>query len=442
MRGTHAAPRRGHHAAPLHIHWRWVAVASVALALCIAGVAYAATYGSTSYPVTVTMTDSLGKQLGKTTIRIPIPAIETTVTATPLPAPTVTATVTATPEPAPTVTVTATPLPAPTVTVTATPLPAPTVTVTATVTATPTPTETATPTPTPTVTPTASPSPTPSPSGSTSPGVTLNNVHDQVWDGVTFMGSGNGWGDMSGLVLITGASYNLTFRNCTFATNQDGVGNGVKIFDTGAGIHDISFESCTFRYQPRMGFEVNGRVQENGNKTGPAYQRIRLVNCTFDASAGEAISFDDDSAALPNRAGDCVISGCHIAGAGVGTKYAYGQTFEINGTHNVTVTNNWFGAGRDGMCNLQMRDTSPSEWVFSGNTWDATSVPAGVTRGTFGQFVGFSCYGGTFADTIINANPYWTWAYLSGCHDMDFRGCTISGTNRTPYQTGCSGNLF
>ena len=52
-----------------------------------------------------------------------------------------------------------------------------------------------------------------------------------------------------------------------------------------------------------------------------------------------------------------MISGNLVKGAGVGTRYKYGKVFEINGTHNMTVTGNTFYAGRDGILNLQMRDT-------------------------------------------------------------------------------------
>ena len=129
-------------------------------------------------------------------------------------------------------------------------------------------------------------------------------------------------------------------------------------------MHDITFKNCTFKYQPRMGFECIGR--EAGSATG--YRRIDLIDCTFEASAGEAISYDDEN----GTAGHCKVSGNLVKGAGVGSKYQYGKVFEINGTHDMTVTGNTFYAGRDGILNFQMRDTRACGWVFSDNVVDAT----------------------------------------------------------------------
>ena len=193
----------------------------------------------------------------------------------------------------------------------------------------------------------------------TSGPLNLNDAHDLVYENVDFEGRGSGYGDDSGLIHITGASYNITFRNCTIGTNQDGVGNGVKLLDSGRGMHDITFENCTFKYQPRMGIEVNGRADPSeGGTGGKSYYNVNVRNCTFEASAGEAISYDDNTAGKANRAGLCTVSGNLVKGAGVGTTYQYGQVFEINGNHDMVVTGNTFYAGRDGILNFQMHDTN------------------------------------------------------------------------------------
>ena len=253
-----------------------------------------------------------------------------------------------------------------------------------------------------------------------------------------------GYGDDSGLIHITGASYNITFRNCTIGTNQDGVGNGVKLLDSGRGMHDITFESCTFKYQPRMGIEVNGRADPSeGGTGGKSYYNVNVRNCTFEASAGEAISYDDNTAGKANRAGLCTVSGNLVKGAGVGTTYQYGQVFEINGNHDMVVTGNTFYAGRDGILNLQMHDTNSCGWVFSNNVVDATRVPAGVTVTSNAQPVcAFNVYGGTFPGNTITNKDSWNVSYISGCHDMDWRTTNWLGPNNVPYQTGSSGNLF
>jgi len=187
----------------------------------------------------------------------------------------------------------------------------------------------------------------------------LEDAHDLEYDNVVFSGSGSGEGDDSGLIYITGASHDITFRDCVIKTNQDGVGNGVKILDTGRGMHDITFEDCTFEYQPRMGFEVNGRAHPSeGGTGGRSYYNVNLIDCTFEASAGEAISYDDSTEGRAGRAGRCTVSGNLVKGAGVGTRYEFGKVFEINGNHDMVVTGNTFYAGRDGILNLHMRDAS------------------------------------------------------------------------------------
>jgi hypothetical protein len=264
----------------------------------------------------------------------------------------------------------------------------------------------------------------------------LDGAHDLIFYGVTFRGAGSGWGDASAVIYIQGATHDITFKDCTVETNQDGAGNGVKIVDTGKELHDITFDRCTFKYQPRMAFECIGR--EKPGATG--YQRVDIKNCTFEASAGEAISYDDGHG---GTAGDCVVSGNTVKGAGVGTRYRYGQVFEINGTRNMTVRDNFFGAGRDGIMNLQGRDSRPVHWTFSGNVIDGTSVVDGVQP--HNQL--FACTnvrgGATFSDRIVNGAAYATgeWGYFRNCDGMDFSASTVSGAQRVPstsYRRQCT----
>ena len=309
--------------------------------------------------------------------------------------------------------------------------PTPTPTVTPTPTPTPTPTVTPTPTPTPTVTPTPTPTPTSGP-------LRLDNVHDVLYENVTFRGSGTGSAEDSAVVYIVHASYNITFRNCVFETNGDGVGNGVTINDTGWGIHDVTFDHCHFDYQPRMGFECISRRFDRGAGNYPGYLRINLINCTFDAQGSEAISYDDDDPAhtyngQPQGAGYCTISGNVVRGAGINSAYSWRRSFEINKTRNMTVTNNWFGPGVDGITNLRCNTdyTSSMNWTFSGNTWDATAFLPGVTYKAGAQlwYMANVQGGVTVADTMLQGSPYSTgsWGYLDSVNGADFSGSTIQG---------------
>jgi hypothetical protein len=259
----------------------------------------------------------------------------------------------------------------------------------------------------------------------------LHNAHNRVYTGYAFQGRGDGHGDTSGLIRITGSSHDLMFRNCVIDTNQDGAGNGVKIIDTGAGMHDITFRNCTFRYQPRMGFECIGR--EAGSRTG--YRRVNLVDCTFQPSAGEAISYDDNN----GTAGGCRVSGNLVQGAGVGDRYQYGKVFEINGTHDMTVTGNKFGAGRDGILNLQMHDSRACGWVFNNNVVDARKIVKGIKVSSQAQPVcAEGVHGGRFARNRVINRDSWNIGYFSDCHGMDWRSTSWTGPNHVPYRTGCS----
>ncbi len=265
--------------------------------------------------------------------------------------------------------------------------------------------------------------------------LSLHNVHNRLYKNLVFQGSGNGSGDSSGVIRISGRSHDITFRNCVIGTNQDGVGNGVKIVDSGAGMHDITFENCTFRYQPRMGFECIGR--EVGSRTG--YRRVNLIGCTFQASAGQAISYDDNN----GTAGRCRVSGNLVMGGGVGTKDRYGMVFEINGTHRMTVTGNTFWAGRDGILNLQMHDSRPCGWVFKNNIVDARKVAKRIHVHDKAQPIcATHIQGGTFSGNRIVNLDSWNIAYFSACHNMDWRTSKWLGPAHVPYETECSGNRF
>jgi hypothetical protein len=265
----------------------------------------------------------------------------------------------------------------------------------------------------------------------------LYDAHDILYENLSFQGVGVSSGDDGGLIRMNNYNdgtvlYNITFRNCIIGTNtSDPGGNGVKIVDFGEGnVHDILFDHCHFELQPRMGFECIGRSTENG-RGGQGYLRVDITNCTFDASAGEAISYDGNPGDL---SGYCTVHNNIVEGAGTASPYYdYGKVFEINGPQNMTVTDNFFGCGRDGIANLQGRNATDENWTFSGNTWDNSHVPAGVTPGDAVPFYAINVIGGvTFTgDTIINTSAGWTWGYFDNCHGMDFTGSTVDGVNAT-----------
>jgi hypothetical protein len=270
----------------------------------------------------------------------------------------------------------------------------------------------------------------------------LTDAHDLVFEGLDFEGRGSGYGDVSGIILIQGASHNITFRDCIIGTNRDGVGNGVKIIDFGHGMHDITFINCTFKYQPKMGFECIGRSNPaEGGTGGPGYRRINILGCTFKAGAGQAISYDDNYSAV-NPAGDCLVANNRIEGGGVGSSYQYGSVIENNGVHDMTWKNNYFGAGRDSIVNINGRDNEPLDMVSTGNVFDATYVAKGISPRNQIMVIHNVRGGVRFADRIINDPGHYsgTWAYLSNCTGIDFGRSTVENITGAPWHIYGNGN--
>ncbi len=287
------------------------------------------------------------------------------VTPPPTPTPTPTPTATATPAPTPTATATPTPKPTPTATVTPTPTP------TATVTPTPKPTPTATVTPTPTPTPTVTATPTPTPTSTAPPvpaGWTL--VQNQTINNLSTNGLANryyykctftGGTSTTAVLSFQGTSHNLTFDSCTVATG--GGWNGVTINDASGRIHDITFRSCLFKSQKRMGFECTSRPTTATTQ----YENVNILDSTFEPQGNEAVSYDGGYAA-----GYSTFSGNTIQGAGNDPAQEFAAGFEINGASHMTVTGNRIYQCRGPQLNLQMHVTTDCGWVFSNNVLDAS----------------------------------------------------------------------
>ena len=373
----------------------------------------------------------------------PTPAPTPTTTPTPIPAPTVTPTPapapTVTPTPAPAPTLTPTPAPAPTVT--PTPAPAPTVT--------PTPTPTVTPTPTPTVTPTPTPTPTPAPSDPGVPAgwtvvsnktlttyVVPSGTQNVVYENCTFTGGVANAGDYSGVLTLTNPCHDIIFRDCIIMPGPADA-NGVKIVDQGHTIYNVKFERCTFKTQPRMGFECISR-----GSSSAGYQRIDLVDCTFEVQGSEIVSYDG-----PAAAGNCLVSGNTLKGGGM--RYnsgGMGGGLEINGPTKMTVVRNRIYACSNNLLNLQMSQddgyTGDCGWVVTDNLIDA-SISSGPQSVGSDVISGINVRGGVFARNTVKSGPETGKCIaLSGCRNMDWRTTTFIGDNEPWEEGGCSGNLF
>jgi hypothetical protein len=271
--------------------------------------------------------------------------------------------------------------------------------------------------------------------------VLASGTHDVLYENVSFTGGGDGNPDSSGVIEIPGTAYRITFRNCVIASNTDGAGNGVKIVDRGGTVHDITFEGCHFMSQPRMGFEC---INRPGTRNA-GYRAVNLINCTFEPQGAEAISYDDDSA---GKAGNSLIQGCTVKGAGLNPDYPWGQGMEINGPTNMTVRNNRFYACRGDIWNLRMQVDSPCGWEFSDNVIDAATKYQSVPMDSdAGCIAASNITGGVFArNSVTSSAPGGGVTWLNDCHDMDWRTTTWydarGSVYSTPFQVDCSGNMF
>ena len=172
---------------------------------------------------------------------------------------------------------------------------------------------------------------------------------------------------------------------------------------------------------------MNGRAIENG-VGGPA-TCTSTSPCTFDASAGEAIALDSN---IGDKSGNCMVSGNVVQGAGVGTQYQYGQVFEINGTHNVTVTGDTFAPVRRHAQSPDARHVRHRLGLLEQRR-RRDQVPAGVTVTNIAEpVVAFNVYGGTFAGNTVTNQDSWNVAYISGCHNMDWRTTRWLGPSNVP----------
>jgi hypothetical protein len=335
--------------------------------------------------------------------------------------------------------------PTPAVSPTPTVIPSPTVTPSTAV--TPTSTPTVTPTITPTITPTVTPTVSPTAPGSPSvpAGYTLvqnQTINNLVTNGLTnryyYKCTFTGGGPATAVLSFTGITSNVIFDSCTIATG--GGWNGVSINDAYGQIHDVTFKSCLFKAQTRMGFECTSRPTTAATQ----YQRIDITGSTFEPMGNEAVSYDGGAAA-----GNCTFSGNTIQGAGNLPSQEWGNGFEINGPSNFTVTNNTIWQCRNFAFNFQRHTTAACGWVVSNNVLDASHHAQSTAQSpTAQQVLALDVYGGTFAgNTVVSAAPGGSVAYLSGSHDMNWKTTTwrdASGRSgyATPTQVNCSGNAF
>ncbi len=151
-------------------------------------------------------------------------------------------------------------------------------------------------------------------------------------------------GDQAGVLTLGRAAknYNLTFRNCKFKRNQ-GAGsggsgwggvNGVKSI---YGVHDITFENCTFEEFSRFSIEV----WSNDERANRPYN-FAVLDSVFEPAGSQCISWSGGRNPLYS-----IVDGCRFKGYGADPTRAWGACLEFAGSHHIVTRNSeiWTGSG-------------------------------------------------------------------------------------------------
>jgi hypothetical protein len=221
---------------------------------------------------------------------------------------------------------------------------------------------------------------------------------------LTFVGGGGmRSGEDQGVIRFSAgrSASHIRFLRCTIGANSEN-GNGVSMVSSGqsaATYHDISWERCLFKGSPRMNLEVIQRPDGEGT-VDAGYRRLDLVDCTFEPSGSENVSFD-----AVGPAGDCTISGCVFYGAGWNTAYPYGQGIEFNGPTDMRFVGNTVYRCRGSMINHSSRLETIDRTVIRDNVFDATSSFIRARPGRDAQAIFFSgVSGAVFSGNTVRSS--------------------------------------
>jgi hypothetical protein len=248
-------------------------------------------------------------------------------------------------------------------------------------------------------------------------------------------------GDLAGVLTIgrTANNRNLTFRDCTFKRNF-GVGsgsawsgvNGVKAI---RGVHDITFDHCTFEEFSRFSLEV-----WSDDKPANRPYNLAVYDSVFEPAGGQCISWSGGH----NRI-DSIAAGCIFKGYGALEDGAGGACLEVAGSHHIVTRNCEIWTGNGEALNINsIKGRGPSYLYFRSVRihFDAAHLYQSRTPDVYSSLLG--CDGMTYSrwakchfdtgDATICANSMgytgesgspMGWA-LNNTHN-DFRTSTISG---------------
>jgi Pectate lyase superfamily protein len=277
------------------------------------------------------------------------------------------------------------------------------------------------------------------------PYVVPSRSHDVVYENCTFTGGGA----TTAVLTINQPCYNIVFRNCTIDASPY---NGVSINSYNGNIHDIRFEGCHFLSAARMGFEVTNRP----DAATAGWKHIDLIDCVFEPSGSEAVSYDGDGGS-----GNSLIKNVVIKGAGNGpgnpfwnSAWTWRQAFEINGPTNMTMDHLTVYLSYGATLNLNGPPTGDCGWKFINCNFDMSqsyltcSPLVGYDSTGYGPPILFpnNMRHAVFANCTFNTgtNVRGRIADLvSSNGNNDFSTCTFTGNDHVKVrERGSTGNTW
>lgn len=239
---------------------------------------------------------------------------------------------------------------------------------------------------------------------------------------VTFVGGGSMTSGAEQGVIRFGdgrSASHITFRDCVIGANSAD-GNGVSIVDngwSGATYHHLTWERCRFEGSPRMTFECIQRDDDvHPFETG--YSAIDLVDCVFEPSGSETVSYDSKY-----RAGRSRVSGCTFMGSGWNEAYPWGQGIEFNRVRDMRFVGNTVYRCRGAMINHSGDPGVPSRNVFRDNVFDATISHIDIVPEPDVQVIYYNGVDGArFVDNVVRTDVGGQLVYMSRSSDNVFDG--------------------
>jgi len=119
-----------------------------------------------------------------------------------------------------------------------------------------------------------------------------SNVHDTQFKSCRFVGG------PAAISFVDRRASNIIFSDCVIQPNLAQSGDGVTIVERGtATMHfeNIEFIGCHFMGASMFNFECIQRDPHDGYPVITGYRNINLIDCVFEPSAGQSISYDSNS---------------------------------------------------------------------------------------------------------------------------------------------------